>query len=63
MRGPKKADGVKVFHEPDIRRIVEKEMGVEYKSRSLYPVLRRIGLSCLAPRPKHPKGDRARQEA
>jgi putative transposase len=63
LKGPQKKDEVSVFHGPDIQRIVQEDYGIAYKDRSIYPVLHRLGLSHQDPRPKHPKGDAAKQAA
>lgn len=63
LKSPQKKDEVSVFHGPDIQRIVQEEYGIAYKDRSIYPVLHRLGLSHQDPRPKHPKGDTAKQAA
>ena len=55
--GPSDADGVCTFRGKDIVRILEAEFGVKHTLGSIYSVLRRIGYSCLAPRPRHENSD------
>ena len=51
------------FHNPDIRRILAAEFGVELGAQAVYDLLHRLGLSSLMPRPIHPKADPVAQEA
>jgi transposase len=52
--GPTDADGgVCTLRGRDVVRILEAEFGVRHTIGSVYSVLRRIGYSCLAPRPRH----------
>jgi transposase len=56
--GPTDADGgVCTLRGRDVVRILEAEFGVRHTIGSVYSVLRRIGYSCLAPRPRHEKND------
>jgi len=55
--GPLPADGVCTLRGKDIVRILEAEFGVRHSMGSIYKVLRRIGYSCLAPRPRHERND------
>ncbi len=61
--GPLPADGVCTLRGRDVVRILEAEFGVRHTIGSVYSVLRRIGYSCLAPRPRHEKNDPAAVEA
>ncbi len=53
------SDGVCTLRGKDVVRILEAEFGVRHSMGSIYKVLRRIGYSCLAPRPRHEKNDPA----
>jgi transposase len=55
--GATPADGVCALRGRDVVRILEAEFGVRHTIGSVYSVLRRIGYSCLAPRPRHEKND------
>jgi transposase len=55
--GPLPGDGVCALRGKDVVRILEAEFGVRHTIGSVYSVLRRIGYSCLAPRPRHEKRD------
>lgn len=57
LAGVKPKDAVCSLRGPDIRRIINNEFGVEYSLPAVYVVLHRLGLSCLAPRPRHKKND------
>ncbi|MFN0134366.1 MAG: winged helix-turn-helix domain-containing protein, partial [Phycisphaerales bacterium] len=59
--GPTDADGVCTLRGKDVRRILEHEFGVKYTLDGVYPLLHRLGCSCLAPRPRHEKQDLAAQ--
>jgi transposase len=61
--GPTPQDGVCAFHNPDIRRILAAEFGVELGQQAVYDLLHRLGLSSLMPRPIHRKADPVAQEA
>jgi transposase len=60
--GPTEADGVCTLRGRDVRRILEREFGVRYTLDGVYPLLHRLGYSCLAPRPRHEKQDLAAQQ-
>jgi transposase len=61
--GPTPADnGVCTLRGKDVVRILEQEFGVKYTPAGAYELLERLGYSCLAPRPRHEKGDPAEQE-
>ena len=57
LAGPTETDGVCTLRAKDIRRILQKEFGVEYSLPGVYDLLHRLGFSCLAPRPRHRKND------
>jgi putative transposase len=61
--GPTEADGVCSLRGEDVRRILKEEFGVLRCLQAVYDLLHRLGFSLLRPRPRHPKGDPARQEA
>ncbi len=61
--GPLPEDGVCALRGRDIVRILEREFGVRHTIGSVHSVLRRLGYSCLAPRPRHEKADPAAAEA
>lgn len=54
---PTEADGVCTLRAKDAQHILQKEFGVEYTLPGVYDLLHRLGLSCLAPRPRHRKND------
>lgn len=60
--GPTEADGVCTLRGKDVQRILEREFGVKYTLDGIYPLLHRLGYSCLAPRPRHEKQDLAAQK-
>ena len=61
--GPTPADGgVCTLRGRDVVRILEQEFGVKYTLAGAYELLERLGYSCLAPRPRHEKGDPAEQQ-
>jgi transposase len=61
--GPRDGDGVCTLRGKDVCRIVEAEFGVVHTLGGIYDVLRRLGYSSLAPRPRHRKNDpRAAQQ-
>lgn len=62
LAGPQEADGVCTLRGKDAVAILEKEFGVKYSLNGAYTLLHRVGLSCLAPRPRHEKQDVAAQE-
>ena len=55
--GPTPADGVCTLRGQDAVRILAQEFGVHYSLNGVYQLLRRYNLSCLKPRPRHPKND------
>jgi transposase len=61
--GPGEQDGVCVLRGKDVQRILDREFGVRLSLNAAYATLHRLGYSCLAPRPRHEKQDRAKQEA
>lgn len=61
--GPLPADGVCTLRGRDVVRILQVEFGVRHTIGSVYSVLRRIGYSCLSPRPRHEKNDPAAVES
>jgi len=63
LAGPTQADGVCTLRGEDVRRILEKEFGVLRGLQAVYNLLHRLGLEPSRPRPRHPKGDPASQEA
>lgn len=61
--GPTPADGgVCTLRGRDVVRILEQEFGVKYTLAGAYELLERLGYSCLAPRPRHEKGDPAERQ-
>jgi transposase len=46
----------------DLRQWIAQQFGVLYALSGLYELLRRLGYSCLMPRPRHHKADPAAQE-
>jgi transposase len=57
LAGAKPEDDVCSLRGQDIRRIINHEFGVDYSLPAVYVILHRLGLSCLAPRPRHKKND------
>lgn len=57
--GPRPDDGVCTLRGKDVVRILEAEFGVRYTLNGAYELLKRIGYSCLSPRPRHEKSDPA----
>ena len=55
--GPRASDGVCTLRGKDVCRIIEQEFGVVHTLGGIYDVLRRLGYSSLAPRPRHRKND------
>jgi len=55
--GPTEEDGVCTLRGVDIVRIIKEELGVTHTLGGIYDVLKRIGYSSLAPRPRHRKKD------
>ena len=60
--GATQADGVCTLRGKDIVRILEQEFLVKYTLGGVYELLERLNYSCLAPRPRHEKGDAALQQ-
>ena len=60
--GPTPADGVCALRGRDVAGILEREFGVTYTLDGAYALLRRLGYSCLMPRPRHEKADPAERE-
>jgi len=60
--GPRPEDIVGVWRGEDLRRVLASEFGARYSLRGVYALLRRLKLSWLAPRPRHPKSDKQAQE-
>lgn len=56
---PTPADGVCTLRAKEAQQILAQEFGVEYTLGGIYDLLHRLGLSCLVPRPRHPKNDPA----
>jgi transposase len=54
---PTAADGVCTLRAKEAQQILAREFGVEYTLGGIYDLLHRLGLSCLVPRPRHPKND------
>lgn len=59
---PTPADGVCTLRAKEAQQILTREFGVEYTLGGIYDLLHRLGLSCLVPRPRHPKNDPARMQ-
>lgn len=60
--GATEGDGVCTLRGKDVQTILEREFGVKYTLDGIYPLLRRLGYSCLAPRPRHEKQDLEAQQ-
>ncbi len=60
--GPRPEDGVCTLRGKDVVAILEREFGVKYSLDGAYDLLERLGYSCLAPRPRHEKGDPAERD-
>jgi transposase len=54
---PTAADGVCTLRAKEAQQILAQEFAVEYTLGGIYDLLHRLGLSCLVPRPRHPKND------
>jgi len=63
LSGPTQADGVCTLRAQDVRRILEEEFAVHYTLAGVYDLMHRLGLSCLAPRPRHRKNDPEQMQA
>ena len=46
----------------DIQELLSEKYQVNYKRDSIYPLLKRVGLSWITSRSKHPKSDEEQQE-
>jgi transposase len=57
LAGPTPDDGVCTLRGRDAVRILEQEFGVQYTLDGAYDLLKRLGFSCLKPRPRHRKND------
>ena len=57
LAGPKPQDAVCSLRGEDARRIIKSEFAVQYSLPGVYVLLHRLGLSSLAPRPRHKKND------
>lgn len=55
--GPTPEDGVCTLRGEDVKRLLAKEFGVVQELSATYTLMRRLGLSPLRPRPRHPKND------
>jgi transposase len=63
-RGPDpERDGVVRWRRVDLRALIEARFAVRLHERTVGKVLRRLGLTRLSVRPRHPKSDEAAQEA
>ena len=62
LADPTAADGVCTLRAKDARQILAQEFGVAYTLGGIYDLLHRLGLSCLVPRPRHPKNDPAQMQ-
>jgi transposase len=60
--GPRPEDGVCTLRGKDVVRILEREFLVRYTLAGAYELLGRLGYSCLAPRPRHERGNPAERE-
>jgi transposase len=62
--GPREGvDPRSVFFGEDIRKLIERRFAKVYSLSGVYKLLDRLEYSWLCPRPHHPKGDPAAQEA
>lgn len=62
--GPQEGvDPRSVFFGEDIRKLIERRFAKVYSLSGVYKLLDRLEYSWLCPRPHHPKGDPAAQEA
>ena len=62
LADPTEADGVCSLRAKEAQRILTQEFGVAYTLGGIYDLLHRLGLSCLVPRPRHPKNDPAQMQ-
>jgi len=61
--GPKPEDRISVFYAKDIKRIINKQFGIDYHLHSVQRLLKKLGYSYVSSRPEHPKGDPEAREA
>jgi transposase len=62
LADPTDADGVCSLRAKEAQQILAHEFGVAYTLGGVYDLLHRLGLSCLVPRPRHPKNDPAQMQ-
>jgi transposase len=60
--GPTEHDKVCALRGKDVQRIARDELKVDISLNGVYRTLRRLGYSCLVPRPRHEKQDLAAQK-
>ena len=61
--GPLPEDGVCTLRGKDVQWILKREFGQLRSLNAVYGLLHRLGYSSLMPRPQHPQGNPAAQEA
>jgi transposase len=62
--GPQEGfDQRSVFFGQDIRELIKRKFNKTYSLSGVYKLLSNLGYSWLCPRPRHPKGDPAAQDA
>ena len=63
LKGPDPAkDGIVRWRCCDLQDMIETRYGVSYHERYISRLLRKLGLSYITGRPRHPKGDPQKQE-
>jgi putative transposase len=62
LAGPRPKDIVAVWRGKDLQRVLEEEFAARYTLMGVYRLLRRLKLSWLCVRPRHPKSDREAAE-
>lgn len=62
LADPTPTDGVCTLRAKEAQQILAQEFGVAYTLGGIYDLLHRLGLSCLVPRPRHPKNDPAQMQ-
>ncbi len=62
LADPTPTDGVCTLRAKEARQVLAQEFGVAYTLGGIYDLLHRLGLSCLVPRPRHPKNDPAQMQ-
>ena len=62
LAGPRPKDIVTVWRGKDLQRVLAEEFGARYTLMGVYRLLRRLKLSWLCVRPRHPKSDPAAAE-